>query len=87
VGFRVTGDQILSTAAYARLSSQEKQWYNQGYPPNVVCYLAPEALGAFAALKKGSPVRVVARCKGKRKDDSVWSGQKVVLEECVLAPE
>lgn len=85
IGFGVVARALLSEADYRRLPAKERKWYDDGYPPNVVCYLAPGAEKQAALLKKGSEVELVGRCVGKKSGD-VFMGYLVVLEGCQVVP-
>jgi hypothetical protein len=69
----------------ARMSPQEKRWWMEGYPPNVRCYLSPAHQTAFANVKADAQASILGRCAGVKKDDSVYRGYFVVLEDCRLA--
>jgi hypothetical protein len=85
-GFEVFAMTGLSPAAYARLSPKEKQWFREGhYPPNVLCYIDPDAQGQFAKLPAESNATIIGRCVGRRQDSEVPDGYVVVLEDCILS--
>ena len=87
VGFSVVASGAVSKATYDAMSPQQKKWFNEGYPPNVVCYIAAEAKAAFAAAKPETMIELIGTCRGMKSDDSVWRGYVVVLEDCKLAPQ
>jgi hypothetical protein len=83
VGLAVVSAGAVTQAELAQMSPKQRKWFDEGYPPNVVCYLDPAAKKAFADLKRDSGVTVLGRCKGMKKDPDVWGGYVVVLEDCV----
>ena len=88
VGFVIIEYPGVSQARYNRMTPQEKKWYNEGYPPNVIGYISPQVQADFAQLKKGDSVRIVGRCKGRQHvGPSVWKDFVVILDDCVLAKE
>jgi hypothetical protein len=84
VGFVTMEFPGMSERAYAKLSPRDKKWFNEGYPPNVVCYIDPDAQGAFAKLPAMSERAIIGRCVGRHADSEVGRGYIVVLEDCIL---
>src|SRR5207249_9191161 len=41
----------VSKARYNRMTPQEKKWFNEGFPPNVICYLAIDSQTDFAQVR------------------------------------
>jgi hypothetical protein len=93
---RITSDTIgfgkveaagLSPAAYARLTPQEKKWFKEGYPPNIVCKIDPRFREQFAQAKRDKPFALIGRCLGSFPDANVYKGMVVKLEDCRPAKE
>jgi hypothetical protein len=63
------------------MSEQERKWFHEGYPPNVVCYIAQGAENPFAVLKEDMEVKLVGKVIGSRKAPA-WRGHIVELEDC-----
>jgi hypothetical protein len=63
------------------MTAQERKWYNEGYPPNVLCYFADAAQAAGAQRPKGQ-AKVLGRCAGVTRDPAVWKGYVVTLLDC-----
>jgi hypothetical protein len=82
----VEGAGALPTEQIARMSAQQKKWFNEGYPPNVLCFLAPSARQTAAPLKKGKVASIVGVYGGTKKDESVYKGYVVILKDCSVAP-
>jgi hypothetical protein len=74
VGFGVVIAVGMDPHEYARLTPQEKKWFNEGYPPNVVVVMDRESGPDVAKLKKDQIVSVVAKCVGASKSPDVWHG-------------
>jgi len=88
VGFAVVGEVGgVSRAEYARMTPQERKWFDEGYPPNVVCQINPDHKSGFTKAQPGKPFTVIGRCAGVRKDPDVWMGRIIVLEDCRAAED
>jgi hypothetical protein len=85
IGLMAPEPGAATDAELSRMSAQERQWFNDGYPPNVIGNIADEAKDHFAALKSGSPVEVLGVCKGMTKTRDVWKGYIVTIDRCILA--
>jgi hypothetical protein len=84
VGFSIVEPAVLTAAQYNRLSPKERKWYDEGYPPNVVCYLAPSHSGDFASVKVGQAITIIGKVVGRKQGD-VWMGYLVEVEDGRLA--
>ncbi len=78
------GGDSLTESEYAILTAQQRKWWAEGYPPNVICYLAKGAEQAFADVEKGTTIRVRAKAIGTKRTDEVKGGYIVELEDGVL---
>ena len=82
VGLDTLQFEVGSPAAYHRLTPTEKRWFNEGCPPNVVCYVASDAAARFAAMQKGQPVSIIGRVRGATKEPNTFRDLVVTLEDC-----
>jgi hypothetical protein len=80
VGFYVVVASAVDEFTYANMSARERKWWAEGYPPNVVCYLAKDAKEDFAGVQPGDKIRVRAKVVGMKQTDDVWQGYLVELE-------
>jgi hypothetical protein len=85
VGYEVAEPGVVSMGTFRRMTAQERRWYNEGYPPNVVCEYPAERRATFARAEKGKSFSVVGRCEGSKRDPNVWRGIVVVLTDCRAA--
>jgi hypothetical protein len=70
-----------------RLTPREQRWEREGYPPNVLCYLAPDQAAALEGVPPEREVVLRGTCVGRRDEPNVYRGYVVVLEDCrVVAP-
>jgi hypothetical protein len=78
------GAQVVKpgTKPSSRLTPQEQQWEKAGYPPNVLCYLAPGQAESLEAMSPEESVTVRGVVVGRRDDAHVYMGYVVVLESC-----
>jgi hypothetical protein len=83
VGFEVFPQGSLP----AGQSDQQKKWFNEGYPPMVICYLDPAMRSKFEEVKKGQRIEVLGRCVGRKKDPSGLKDYIVVLKDCRMPKE
>jgi len=74
----------VSTAVYRTMGVQEKKWYNEGYPPQILCTIAAKDQKGFAALGPMDTAILVGRCQGMRKEPDVPHGYVVLFDECRL---
>lgn len=83
IGIKTVEHQLGYTPAqFNALSEQQKRWFQEGYPPTVLCYLASQNAGQSAKVTNGSKLR--GTCTGRRDDSSVLNGYVVVLRECEI---
>lgn len=89
-GYFVGGDVVapgaMTNAQLARLSPKERDWYRNGYPPNIICRIHPLAANMFATMTPGR-MEVIGICKGRRTDPNVWQGFVVELADCIPASQ
>jgi hypothetical protein len=78
--FEPTG---LTPEQLATQSDKERKWFSEGYPPNVICRIAPDQVEAFADLKPNRQCTVRGVCEGKR-DADVGGGYVVTFSDCKL---
>jgi hypothetical protein len=78
------GAQVVKPGSKAsgRLTPQEQHWEKVGYPPNVICYLAPGQASELAGLSPGQESVLRGVVRGRRDDPHVYGGYVVVLENC-----
>lgn len=86
VGFGVISFPGMTKAKIAALSPQERKWFDEGFPPNVICNLAPSAKAKAADLKPGDRAAIVGKVVGRQKDGNVYQGYVVVLDDCRIVP-
>jgi hypothetical protein len=67
------------------LSPRQAQLYPEGIPPNIICYLSPEARDDFLNAKIGSSMRFIAKVVGS-KPANVWRGYILELEYARATP-
>ncbi len=84
VGLEVIRRYFVTKYAYATMTPQERKWCDEGYPPNVICYIGQNGRDRFAKLKELDEVQIVGVCQGSKKDHDVWKGYIVILEDCIL---
>jgi len=84
LGFGIFANIGLPVATVERMSPQQKKWFSEGYPPNVLCYIAPVAQKQFSGVKRDDKIDIIGRSAGMKNDSSVFSGLVVILEECFL---
>jgi hypothetical protein len=82
IGFGIIEAAGISRAAYSRLTPQEKKWFREGYPPNVVCKIDPRFREQFAEANRDKSFILVGRCTGSAEDPDAWKGMIVTLEDC-----
>ena len=80
VGFYVVLSGAVDESTYDNMSARERRWWAEGYPPNVICYLAKGSEQDFAGVQPGDNVRVRAKVVGVKQTDDVWRGYIVELE-------
>ncbi|MBI1913605.1 MAG: hypothetical protein HYS12_02450 [Planctomycetes bacterium] len=85
IGFGVVAGVLVTQDVYDRMTAQEKRWYNEGYPANIVCRFDSNRRSEIAGIKKDSMISINGRVVGMKKDPEVWMGQKILLEDCWLA--
>jgi hypothetical protein len=73
----------LSPEQLAHQSQKERKWFSDGYPPNVICRIAPDQIEAFADRMPNSPCTIRGVCEGKR-DADVGGGYVVTFSDCKL---
>src|SRR4051794_18549983 len=66
LGGEVVGRALLPASQAQRMSPRDQKWYNEGYPPNVLCHIHPAALEPFESPAPGTICTVRGVCKGKR---------------------
>jgi predicted Zn finger-like uncharacterized protein len=71
-------------AQLSRLSAQERQWEEGGYPPNLICYFPPERKGEFEKVPPDQDCVVRGVCAGRQRANNVYMSYVVVLERCEL---
>jgi hypothetical protein len=82
IGFQVF-EQIQVPAGRLRsMSAKEKMWFQEGYPPLIICYLDSSERADLLQISKGQTVQVVGRCLGRVKDPSGFKEYLVVLDSC-----
>ncbi len=64
------------------MTAEEKKWFNEGYPPDVVAQFPASRQDQLAKLKKGETVFVVGRVTGRKNSVGVPKGYVVEMEEC-----
>ncbi len=84
VGFQAFEPATVATSRLRTLSSKEKTWYQEGFPPLVICYLDSAEMNKSADVKKGQAVQLTGRCLGRVKDPSGFKDYVVVLDSCRL---
>jgi hypothetical protein len=83
LGFSCVSPGGATRASLARMDEKQRRWFNEGYPPNVVCYITPGHEGAFATVKQDHRIVVVGRPADTRQED-VYMGTVLVVEDCRL---
>lgn len=71
-------------AQLSRLSAQARQWEASGYPPNLICYFAPERKAEFEKVPPDQDCAIRGVCAGRQRASDVYMGYVVVLERCEL---
>jgi len=71
-------------AQLSRLSAQERQWEQSGYPPNLICYFPPERKAEFEKVPPDHDCVIRGVCGGKQQSRNVYMNYVVVLERCEL---
>jgi hypothetical protein len=84
LGFETVGSTVVTTAQYKLLTPQQKKWYNEGYPPNVLCYLDSASVSKAAQLSERDICTVRGVCAGRKNDPDVYLGYVVVLKNCQI---
>lgn len=84
LGFTIVEFGTVSPARYAKLTSQEKKWFNEGYPPNVICRLEAESVEAASKLKTGAKCVVRGICEGRKPAKDVYKDYIVTLKNCKI---
>lgn len=74
---------VQPDAAGLTFASLDQPW---GWPPGVLCYLAPEGRKHVAGVKHRAQVELLGRVKGRVPDKNAFGGYVVILEGCVPAP-
>ena len=87
IGFGVVESAAVTTAQYKQLTEQQKKWYNEGYPPGVICYFAAGEEKNMATVKTGSAIAIKGKCAGLKRDEQSYKGYIVVVEGCRLLTE
>jgi hypothetical protein len=82
IGFQVFEPIQVPASRLRSMSAKEKMWFQDGYPPLVICYLASAERTDLPQISKGQTVQVVGRCLGRVKDPSGFKEYMVVLDCC-----
>jgi len=82
IGFQVFEPIQVPASRLRSLSAKEKMWFQEGYPPLIICYLDPSERADLLQISKGQTVQVVGRCLGRVKDPSGFKEYMVVLDCC-----
>jgi hypothetical protein len=84
IGFQVFEPATVTASRLRTLSAKEKTWYQEGFPPLVICYLDLTEKNTSGDVKKGQAVQLTGRCLGRVKDPSGFKDYVVVLDSCRL---
>jgi hypothetical protein len=82
IGFQVFEPTTVPASKLQTMSAKEKNWYQEGFPPLVICYLDPSEKSKSADMKKGQRLQLTGRCLGRVKDPSGFKDYLVVLDSC-----
>jgi hypothetical protein len=82
VGFQVFEPVKIPAGRLKMMSVKEKTWYQDGFPPLVICYLDSTDRSGPPNVKKGQTVQLTGRCLGRVKDPSGFKDYVVVLDSC-----
>jgi hypothetical protein len=82
IGFQVFEPTTVAASRLRTLTAKEKTWYQEGFPPLVICYLDPAEKNKSADIKKSQRLQLTGRCLGRVKDPSGFKDYVVVLDSC-----
>lgn len=82
IGFQVFEPAKVPASRLRTMNAREKAWYQDGFPPLVLCYL--DSANKSADGKKGQRIQLTGRCLGRVKDPSGFKDYVVVLDSCRL---
>jgi hypothetical protein len=82
IGFQVFDPIQVPAGRLRSMSGKEKMWFQEGYPPLIICYLDSSERADLLQISKGQTVQVVGRCLGRVKDPSGFKEYIVVLDCC-----
>lgn len=74
----------LTPEEFDRQSPQQRRWFTEGYPANVLCYFAPGEEERFRSAGPDRECSLQGVCAGKRPDPDVGGGYVVILRNCRL---
>ena len=82
VGFQVFEPIKVPAGRLKMMSAKERTWYQDGFPPLVICYLDSTDRSDLATVKKGQTIQLTGRCLGRVKDPSGFKDYVVVMDSC-----
>lgn len=82
IGLQIVVQQPMTDRRIAQLSPLERKWYDEGYPANVICYIAKGKENQFMDLKKDSEIRIIGKLVGMKTNADVWRGKILEVIDC-----
>jgi hypothetical protein len=82
VGFQVFETVTVPAGRLKMMSAKERTWYQEGFPPLVICYLDSTDRSDLPTVKKGQTIQLTGRCLGRIKDPSGFKDYVVVMDSC-----
>jgi hypothetical protein len=82
LGFQVFEPVTVPDSRIQAMKGKEKSWYQEGFPPLVLCYFDSEEKDRLASVLKGQTCQLAGRCLGRVKDPSGFKDYVVVLDSC-----
>jgi len=80
VGLSVVTPRKLTPEQLEKLPPRERAWEQNGYPPNIRCYVDRKIADLVAGLPSGTTVTVRGVVRDRREDASVYMGYYVIVD-------
>jgi hypothetical protein len=80
VGLSVVTPRKLTPEQLEKLPPRERAWEQNGYPPNIRCYVDRKIADLVAGLPDGTSVTVRGVVRDRREDAGVYMGYYVIVD-------